>query len=127
MKKTSSSLSSAKSRVLFVIEGRQVNTIPGTGLDEREGKSSRSWKVGRGGRLSPKSLPGAVGPGAVVVVTADAVFAHGGEDLTGGGETIWVSVFFRVPQIGANDGAGALEIDGFNGDDDDGARGFLID
>jgi hypothetical protein len=77
--------------------------------------------------LLPEGLFSAVCPGAIVGFAADAVLAHLSEDLAGGGKAVWVDVFLRVPQIGADDGPGALKIDGFDGDDDDGAWGFAID
>src|SRR5437870_541855 len=88
---------------------------------------SQAGLAGAAGGLSPKCLAGAVGPSAVVVFAADAVFAHSGENLAGARESFWILMFGGIPQVGTDDGASALEIDGFNGDDDDGARGFAID
>src|SRR6266851_4700565 len=75
----------------------------------------------------PQRLPRAFRPGPVVVVAADAILAHVGENLTRRRQTFGVDPLVGIPQVGANDGPRALKIDLDHGDHDDRAWRLAVD
>src|SRR3984893_17429733 len=77
--------------------------------------------------LSPHRLPRAFRPGAVVVLAADPVLAHLGQDLARGRQGFGIDPLVRIPQVGSDDGACALKIDLVHAHDDDGARRLAVD
>ena len=62
----------------------------------------------------PHRLPRPLRPGPVVVLTADTIFAHLGEDLTGRRQAFGIDPPVGIPEIGPDDSAGALKIDLIN-------------
>ena len=78
-------------------------------------------------RCLPQRLPCTLRPCPVVVLAADAVVAHLGEDLARRRQISGIDPLVGIPQVGADDGAGALEIDLIHRHDDDGARRLAVD
>src|SRR5215212_582780 len=60
--------------------------------------------------VSPHRLPRALRPFAIVFLAADGVVAHLGEDLAGCRQAPEVDALVGIPEIGAHDGARALEV-----------------
>src|ERR1700732_4663567 len=60
---------------------------------------------------SPQGLLCSRGPTLVVVLAADAVVAHGGQDFAGAGDTRRRNEFFGIPQGRPDNGGRALKID----------------
>src|SRR5882724_3937095 len=75
----------------------------------------------------PQRLPRAFRPGPVVIVAADAILAHVGENLTWRRQTFGVDPLVGIPQVGANDGPRALKIDLDHGHHDDRAWRLAVD
>src|SRR5690606_10129518 len=66
-------------------------------------------------------------PLRVIGLVVDALPARGREDLAGGGEGGGIHPAFRIPQAGAVDRAGALEVDLRHRDDDHRAWRLAVD
>ena len=75
----------------------------------------------------PHRLPRPLRPSPVVVLTADTIFAHLGEDLTGRRQAFGIDPPVGIPQVGSDDRAGTLKIDLINRHDDDRARRLAVD
>jgi CheY-like chemotaxis protein len=62
----------------------------------------------------------------IVFLTADRIVAHIGQDLAGRRQGFGINPFVRVPEVGADDGAGALEVDLLHRHDDDRAGRLAV-
>src|SRR5260370_7359508 len=75
---------------------------------------------------SPQRLPRAFRPGPVIILAADTVFAHVSENLARRRQSSGVDPPVGIPQVGPDDGPGALKINLAHGGDDDPARRFPV-
>src|SRR5437762_2449226 len=60
---------------------------------------------------SPERFLRALWPGAIVLVAANTVVGHAGKNLPGARQIFRADVLCRIPEVGPNDRAGALEVD----------------
>src|SRR5262245_18300696 len=70
----------------------------------------------------PERLARPLRPLPVICFTADRVLAHTREDFTWRRQRLRIDTPVRIPELGAHDGAGALEVDHVDLHHDDRAR-----
>ena len=81
-------------------------------------------------RISPQTLYRPARPFGVIGISVDTAVGAGlglrRQDIAGGGQGLRVHVLGRIPEFRAHDGAGALEIDRLDIDDDDRTRRLAL-